>query len=39
METVCIYAIKADVLASQFFSRIADEPSQAVDYDDVAPPD
>lgn len=37
METVYIYATKADVLASQFFGRIADEPSQPVDYDDVPP--
>ncbi|OAA53158.1 hypothetical protein ISF_08999 [Cordyceps fumosorosea ARSEF 2679] len=36
METVYIHATRADILASQLFGRIADEPSQLVDYDDAA---
>lgn len=36
LQTVYIHATKADLLASQLFGRIADEPSQLVDYDDVA---
>ncbi len=36
METVYIHATRADVLASQLFGLFADEPSQLVDYDDVA---
>lgn len=36
METVYIHATRADLLASQLFGRIADEPSQLVDYNDTA---
>ncbi|XWW99750.1 hypothetical protein V2A60_007762 [Cordyceps javanica] len=33
---IYIHATRADVLASQLFGLIADEPSQLVDYDDAA---
>ncbi len=36
MQTVYIHARRSDVFASQLFGRIADEPSQLVDYDDTA---
>ncbi|ATY62555.1 hypothetical protein A9K55_007573 [Cordyceps militaris] len=36
MVTIYIHATRADVLASQLFGRIADEPSQLVDYTDAA---
>ncbi|OAR02019.1 hypothetical protein LLEC1_03422 [Akanthomyces lecanii] len=36
MVTIYIHATRADVLASQLFGRIADEPSQLVDSDDAA---
>lgn len=36
METVYIHATRADVLASELFGLIADEPSQLVNYDDAA---
>ncbi|OAA76102.1 hypothetical protein LEL_05786 [Akanthomyces lecanii RCEF 1005] len=36
MVTIYIHATRGDVLASQLFGRIADEPSQLVDYNDAA---
>lgn len=35
VETIYIHATRTNLLASQLFGRIADEPSQLVDYDDA----